>query len=147
MAEDVVPEDTVIVVDRRPIWVRIAKWVAIALGVVLALIVALIVGLNTSPGKRFLANQLGAYTTASGINIRVGEIEGSIYSHMILHGLEIRDQQGVFITSPLVDIRWHPFAYIHSKIDLDSVTATGASGDNVFTIGFRYDFSWRISHK
>ncbi len=37
--------------------------------------------------------------------------------------------------------------YTESKIDLDSVTATGASGDSVFTIGFRYDFSWRTSHK
>ncbi len=37
--------------------------------------------------------------------------------------------------------------YTESKIDLDSVSATGASGDSVFTIGFRYDFSWRISHR
>ncbi len=37
--------------------------------------------------------------------------------------------------------------YTESKIDLGSVTATAASGDSVFTIGFRYDFSWRISHK
>jgi hypothetical protein len=37
--------------------------------------------------------------------------------------------------------------YTESKIDLDSVSATGASGDSVFTIGFRYDFSWRLSHK
>jgi predicted porin len=37
--------------------------------------------------------------------------------------------------------------YTESKIDLDSVTATGGSGDNVFTIGFRYDFLWRVSHQ
>jgi predicted porin len=37
--------------------------------------------------------------------------------------------------------------YTESKIDLDSVTATGGSGNSVFTIGFRYDFLWRISHK
>jgi predicted porin len=37
--------------------------------------------------------------------------------------------------------------YTESKIDLSSVTATGASGDNVFTIGFRYDFLWRVSHQ
>ena len=37
--------------------------------------------------------------------------------------------------------------YTESKIDLDSVTATGASGDSVFTIGFRYDFLWRVSHQ
>jgi predicted porin len=37
--------------------------------------------------------------------------------------------------------------YTESKIDLDSVTATGDPGYNVFTIGFRYDFSWRTSHQ
>ena len=37
--------------------------------------------------------------------------------------------------------------YTESKLDLDTVSATGASGGSVFTIGFRYDFSWKISHK
>jgi predicted porin len=37
--------------------------------------------------------------------------------------------------------------YTESKIDLDSVAPTGGEGGSVFTIGFRYDFSWRISHK
>jgi hypothetical protein len=36
---------------------------------------------------------------------------------------------------------WRRVADEQSKIDLDSVSATGASGDSVFTIGFRYDFS------
>ena len=116
-------ETETVVIVRKPLWQRIAAGAAVVLAVLLGLIVALILGLNTGPGKRFLASQLGGYTTESGINIRVGEIEGSIYSHMILHDLEIRDQNGTFITSPLVDIEWHPFAYIHSKIDLDSVTA------------------------
>ena len=88
-----------------------------------ALLLALVVGLNTGPGKRFIAGQLAGYSTQSGINIRVRGIEGSIYSHMILRGLEVRDQKGVFLTSPEVAIDWHPFAYLHSKIDLDSVTA------------------------
>jgi predicted porin len=37
--------------------------------------------------------------------------------------------------------------YTESKIDLDTVSATGAPGGSVFTIGFRYDFSWQISHR
>ena len=37
--------------------------------------------------------------------------------------------------------------YTESKIDLDTTSATGASGDSVFTVGFRYDFSWKISHR
>jgi hypothetical protein len=37
--------------------------------------------------------------------------------------------------------------YSESRIDFDSVTATGEPGYGVFTIGFRYDFSWRTSHE
>ena len=37
--------------------------------------------------------------------------------------------------------------YTESKIDLDTVSATGAKADNVFTIGFRYDFTVKISHR
>ncbi len=120
MAEDV---ETPVAAKRRPVWVRIVRWIGIAVAVLVALVVALIAGFNTGPGKRFIAGKLAGYTTQSGINIRVGRIEGSIYSHMVLHGLEVRDQNGVFLTSPSVAIDWHPFAYLHSKIDLDSVTA------------------------
>jgi predicted porin len=37
--------------------------------------------------------------------------------------------------------------YSESRIDVDSTTAAGEPGYNVFTIGFRYDFSWRTSHQ
>jgi hypothetical protein len=37
--------------------------------------------------------------------------------------------------------------YSESKIDIDSVGPMGEPGFSVFTIGFRYDFSWRISHQ
>ena len=37
--------------------------------------------------------------------------------------------------------------YTESRIDSDSVTASGEPGYNVFTVGFRYDFSWRTSHR
>ena len=37
--------------------------------------------------------------------------------------------------------------YSESKIDIDSVGPLGEEGFSVFTIGFRYDFSWRISHQ
>jgi predicted porin len=37
--------------------------------------------------------------------------------------------------------------YTESRIDLSSVSPTGESGNSVFTIGFRYDFSFRVSHK
>ena len=122
MAEDAIPESATLA-ECRPLWRRIARWAAIGVAVLLALVAALVVGLDTGPGKRFIAGRLAGYTTQSGINVRVARIEGSIYGHMELAGLEVRDQNGVFLTSPLVAIDWHPFAYLRSKIDLDRVMA------------------------
>lgn len=115
--------DTVVVRQRRPLWAVIAKWAAIVLAALLALIVLLALFLNTGPGKRFIGSQLAGYTTASGINIRVGEIDGSIYSRFTLKGLQVRDPRGVFLDSPAVTIDWRPFSYIHSKIDLREVSS------------------------
>jgi hypothetical protein len=37
--------------------------------------------------------------------------------------------------------------YSESRLDDHSVTATGAKGYSVFTIGFRYDYSLHLSHE
>ncbi len=39
------------------------------------------------------------------------------------------------------------FAYTEAKLDNGSRTATGDPGYSVFTVGLRYDFSWRTSHQ
>lgn len=108
---------------RSPLWLRIAKWLAI--GVVgLALLVALAVfGLNTSPGKRFVADQIGRYSTESGLNIKVGRIEGSIYGAMVLRDVRVSDPKGVFATSPSIAVDWRPFAYLNNHIDVRSATS------------------------
>lgn len=116
-------ETVVMVRDRAPLWVRILKWIGVAIGVLVLLVAALALFINTAPGKRFIGSQLAGYTTASGINVRVGRIDGSIYSRFTLHDLEVRDTRGVFLTAPAVAIDWNPFAYIHSKIELHSVGA------------------------
>ena len=84
MAETTVPELDYVpepVHRRRPLWQRIAKWGGIVLGGILLLLAALLLALNTSPGKRFLADQISGFTLPSGLNIRIGRIEGSIWLH------------------------------------------------------------------
>ncbi|MDO6415542.1 translocation/assembly module TamB domain-containing protein [Sphingomonas sp. BIUV-7] len=102
---------------------RIAKWIGIGLATLVALIGLLLLALNTGPGKRLIANQLAGFETASGLNFRVSRITGSIYGHMVLRGVEVRDTKGAFITVPEVTIDWRPFAYAHSKIDVREFTA------------------------
>jgi translocation and assembly module TamB len=121
MADDTAPADTT-VTARRPLWLSIVKWVAIGLLGLIALLALLVFGLNTSPGRRLVANFLGGYTTASGLNIKVGRIDGSIYGAMILTDVRVSDPKGVFLTSPRVDVDWRPFAFARNHVDVRSAT-------------------------
>ena len=45
----------------------------------LFVLAALLVLLDSAPGHRFIVDQLGKFETASGLRIRVGRIDGSIF--------------------------------------------------------------------
>lgn len=126
MAEATAPDtapDADVVIIRRPLWQRIAKWVLIALAGLAALLLLLVAGLNTSPGKRFVVDQLGKFSTATGLNVKVGRIEGSIYGAMVLRDVRISDPKGVFATSPSIAVDWRPFAFLNNHVDVRSATS------------------------
>jgi translocation and assembly module TamB len=124
MAQDDTPStapeatDTMIVREGRPLWQKIAIG-AIGLVVALVLLVgALLLGLNTQPGKKFLIAQIAAFQMESGMKIEVGRIDGSIYSDMTIDDLVLRDPKGVFAVSPQVHVVWRPFRYINNHISV-----------------------------
>ena len=123
MADEQIDRDTDTVGVRRPLWQSILKWIALTLLGIVVLLGMILVGINTDPGRRFVADQLGGYTTASGLNIKVGRIDGSLYGHMILSDLRVSDPKGVFVTSPRLDVDWRPFDYLHHDIDVRSLDA------------------------
>ena len=78
-----------VIVERRPLWQRILKWLAILVVGLVALVLIVLFGINTDPGRRLVADQIGGYTTASGLNIKVGRIDGSIYGAMTLSDVRV----------------------------------------------------------
>ncbi|ATY31691.1 translocation/assembly module TamB domain-containing protein [Sphingomonas psychrotolerans] len=111
------------VVYRPPVWQRIVKWGAIAIGTLALLAGLLVIGINTQPGRNFVAQQLNKLTLASGLNFRVGRIEGSLYGALILRDVEVRDTQGIFATSKEVALDWRPLAYLRNHVDIRSLTS------------------------
>jgi len=96
----------------------------------LALFVALlilfaggIVLLDTAPGHRFLVDRLAGIETASGLRFHIGRIDGSVFGKAKLRGVSIADQNGVFLTSPEIDLDWAPGAWLYNSLHIDSVTA------------------------
>ncbi len=116
-------EETTVIVERAPTWQRVAKWSAIALGSLVALLLAAVAILDTGVGHRFVADRLAGFTTASGLNVKVGRIEGSIYGAMVLRDVRVSDPKGVFATSPRIAVDWRPFAFLNNHVDIRSATS------------------------
>lgn len=99
----------------------IAKWIGIALLGVLLLLGALFVGINTDPGHRYVVRQINNLETASGLDIDVDRIEGSLFGTLTIHGLRLKDPKGQFFYAPTAEVEWRPLAYFRNHIDIRSL--------------------------
>ncbi|MBB4153536.1 translocation and assembly module TamB [Sphingomonas jinjuensis] len=111
-----------VVTVKPPLWQRVLKWIGIAILCVLLLIGVVVIGINTDPGRRFVADRIGGYKTASGLNIKVGRIDGSLYGAMVLSDVRVSDPKGVFLTSPKLTVAWRPFAFARNHVDVRTLS-------------------------
>lgn len=103
----------------RPLWQRIALWTAGTIAGLVLLLLLAIGALDTSPGRRFLADRLAGFETASGLRLTAGRIDGSLYGRMTLSKVQLRDTRGVFLSADRLILDWRPIAYLSSnRIDI-----------------------------
>ena len=76
----------------------------------MALAVVGLIVLDTAPGHRFIVDRIQQLETSSGLRFRIGRIEGSIFGSTRLKNVAVLDRQGVFVTSPEIDVDWTPGA-------------------------------------
>ena len=108
----------------RPDWPRRLLNEIIVLLLALAVLLAVgLVLLATAPGHRVSVDRIAQSETASGLKFKIGRIEGSIFGESLLKNVEIADQQGVFLTSPEIELDWSPAAYLFNKLSIDRVSA------------------------
>ena len=65
---------------RSSVGGRIAKWLIGIVAVLGVLVAALLFGLNTPVGKRWVVEQIANIKPESGLRIKIGRIEGNILS-------------------------------------------------------------------
>src|SRR6478672_6559161 len=93
----------------------------------LFLLACLLVLLDSAPGHRFIVDQLSRMETQSGLKIRIGRIDGSIFGESQLRNVTVADGRGVFLTSPNIKLDWTPGAWLDNKLHVDSLTAQRVS--------------------
>jgi len=89
----------------------------------LFVLAGLIVLLDSAPGHRWIIDRIAGIETASGLRIRIGRIDGSIFGKSQLRNVSVADSRGVFLTSPNIKLDWTPAAWLENKLYLDSLTA------------------------
>ena len=108
--------------SRSP-WARIGKTALGILAAVLVLLGVVLLGINTDPGRKFVAHQIEGLEFETGMAIGIGGIEGSLFGEMRIEQLTIADPEGVFARVPELVVDWHPFAFLSGRIDIDALTA------------------------
>lgn len=109
---------------RRRDWPRRLLNELFALFIALLFLLAgLIVLLDSAPGHRFIVDRIAGLETASGLRIRIGRIDGSIFGKSQLRNVTVADGQGVFLASPNIKLDWTPGAWLENKLLIDSMTA------------------------
>ena len=95
---------------------RLLSWTA---GILLALVVAaaaFMAFLDTGPGHRLIVDRIAALSPHSGLRIRIGRIDGSIWSDTRLKDVRVYDPHGLFAESPEIDLNWRPLSYIFNQL-------------------------------
>ena len=112
----------------KPDWPRrlLRELLALLLGLAFLLAVALAV-LDTAPGHRWIVDRIAGIETSSGLRFRIGRIEGSIFGESRLKNVAVLDQQGVFFTSPEIELDWAPGAWLYNKLSINRVHAEKAT--------------------
>ncbi|MCH8686775.1 hypothetical protein [Pedomonas mirosovicensis] len=96
---------------------------ALGIGVVALAVLAVVLALaiNTGPGRGFLVRQIGNLEPESGLKVRIGRIDGSLYSRFTVHDLRLYDLDGQFLAIPEVTVDWKPAPLLKKHVVLNSV--------------------------
>lgn len=109
--------------ERVAVWRSrhpILRGVAIGLLSILLLLSAAVWMLDSAPGHRLIIDRISMLRPSSGLRIRIGRIDGSIWNRARIRDLRLYDAQGLFLEAPEIDLDWRPIAWTANKLWIES---------------------------
>lgn len=109
---------------------RRARWWSIALKTILSLVggallmlIAIGLLLDTDLGHRVILDRIAAMTPNSGLRIRIGRIEGSIWGRTELRDVRLSDPEGLWAEAPKMVLDWQPSAWLRDRLIVNEVSS------------------------
>ncbi|MES2494789.1 MAG: translocation/assembly module TamB domain-containing protein [Pseudomonadota bacterium] len=116
-------DEITMVEEKVEAWRRrhpILRFVVIGLLTLLLLLSTAIWMLDSGPGHRLIIDRIGALRPSSGLRIRIGRIDGSIWNRATLRDLRLYDAKGLFLEAPEIALNWRPAAWLANKLWITS---------------------------
>lgn len=108
--------------DAPPARARPAWWergLRLLLGLIIAAAIAVagfVAILDTGIGHRLILDRVAALAPESGLRIRIGRIEGSIWGRTGLRDVRLYDQEGLFAEAPQIAMDWRPVSLLFNRL-------------------------------
>jgi translocation and assembly module TamB len=112
---------------RAPAWLRWSRGIGLLLAAFGVLLGGGLVLLDSPLGHRLMADRVAAFEPASGLRVRVGRIEGSLFTALMLREVTFSDPKGRFLTVPETALDWRPLAWARGLLDIRSLTLRRAT--------------------
>lgn len=98
-------------------WVKITAWVSVAIALLLAIAIGtvMIIG-NTHWGRTQIERLVASLSRGTVLLTGLG---GRFPSHLLLDQLQLRDEQGVWLTAKRLELDWLPMAYLEGVLRVD----------------------------
>ena len=74
--------------------------------------------MDSSSGQRWLAERIAEQRLKSGLSVRIGRIDGSLFDRARLQRVELRDLDGTFLTITDADLDWDPGRLLRSHVSI-----------------------------
>jgi translocation and assembly module TamB len=107
----------------RPRRRRVGRAIGVGLLAILLLVAAALVGVDTPAGHRLLVARVSRLHPSSGLRIRIGAIDGSLWRDATLKDVRLYDPKGRFLWAPVIRLRWHPLSWVQNRLDIDRLAA------------------------
>lgn len=104
-------------------WPWPLRWLLGTIATLVALAGLTLVGIDSDAGHRFLVDQIAHAHPRSGLRIRIGRIDGSIFGRARLRDLRLYDTRGLFLEAPTIDLDWRPADWLRNRLTVHSLSA------------------------
>lgn len=100
---------------------RIARITGLTIVISAGIIAILALLLDTTPGRRFIADQISALEFENGLKIDIGRIDGSIYREAVIRDLTLSDPEKPFLKIDEARVDWKPLGWLRNTLDIRSL--------------------------